>query len=87
MTTPDSSTLTWEAWTDDNGLIIRIAGDAITAELVCDATQRRHLRLCLLKDYFTESGRDGHEPIRDYVARDMDAATAAIIAETVRQRA
>ncbi len=86
MTTDIPSDELWQAWTDDSGLIVRITADAITAELVCEATQRRYLRFCLLKDYFTEQGRDGFDPIRDYVARDMDQATAAAIAEAVRSR-
>lgn len=84
MDTPE--TLRWQAWNDDGGTIVCVDDRTVTLELICEASQRRWLTRCGLADYFTETGSPGSEPIRNHVARDLDAASAAAVAAAVRER-
>lgn len=79
-------TLRWQAWNDDGGTIVCVDDRTVTLELICEASQRRWLTLCKLADYFTEIGSPGNEPIRNHVARDLDAASAEAVAAAVRER-
>lgn len=77
--------LKWQAWNDDGGTIVCIDDQTVTLELICDVSQRRHLTLCRLADYCTETGPDA-EPIRRHIARSFDTAITEAIAAAVRAR-
>jgi hypothetical protein len=74
----------WQGWSDEGGLILALHADRLIAELICDATQRRTIRQCLLRDYFDETGDDGFAPLRDYVRRDLSSVMQFEVEAAVR---
>lgn len=76
----------WEDWNDAGGTIVRIEGPFLYVEFICDASQRRYLSGCLLTEYFTQVTSGDAKPLREEIARDLGAATAAAIEAAIRER-